>query len=78
MRGERRVSTRRFLAGRVEGVIERGFTGAMTGPARRDGPGPPAESSVADLRRLVGECRITLDTARSFASDPEEFGAGGR
>ena len=28
----------------------------------------------ADLRRLVGECRITLETARSFASDPEEFG----
>lgn len=32
----------------------------------------------ADLRRLVGECRITLETARSFASDPAEFSAGGR
>jgi len=28
----------------------------------------------ADLRRLVEECRITRETARSFASDPEEFG----
>jgi twitching motility protein PilT len=32
----------------------------------------------ADLRRLVVEGRITLDTARNFASDPEEFGGGVR